>query len=194
MSNVAITATAIACVTAMTISVYPGVLNDLFLITILLSFLVVPTVGAILLAVVTYLAVEGKLRRPKIPWKGIAAVFTILLATYVLLKFYVPRRIAFALSQSTFEAQLAKASPSARGGAPMNSMIGVYRVDKFAADPRGGVFFRVHSGKDGIGPDAMTYGFAHKPNAEGTPFGAAHYRTYRLGGDWFWFHASDDWD
>ena len=78
-------------------------------------------------------------------------------------------------------------------GAPLNRRLGFYGVDEYAADPRGGVYFRVYTGGDGIGPDQMSYGFAHKPNSEGSPFGAASYRVHRLGGDWFWFEASDDW-
>ena len=50
-----------------------------------------------------------------------------------------------------------------------------------------------HIGVDGISPDRMSYGFAYKPNAEGTPFGASRYRVFRLGDDWYWFRVSDDW-
>ena len=66
-------------------------------------------------------------------------------------------------------------------------------VDEYTADPRGGVYFRVHRGHDGIGPDVMSYGFVYKPNRIGTPFGAAGYHLFRLGNDWYWFRASDDW-
>ena len=75
----------------------------------------------------------------------------------------------------------------------MNQRLGIYLVDEYAADPRGGVYFRVYSGTDGIGPDQMSYGFAYKPNRKGTPFGAARHRLFRLGNDWYWFRASDDW-
>lgn len=86
-----------------------------------------------------------------------------------------------------------QATPSEFEGVALNRRLGAYEVDEYAADPRGGVFFRVHIGFDGISPDRMSYGFAFKPNRQGTPFGAARYRVYRLGGDWYWFHASNDW-
>ena len=79
-------------------------------------------------------------------------------------------------------------------GARLDRRLGLYQVERYAADPRGGVYFHVHSGADGIGPDRMNYGFVYQPNSRGTPFGAADYRTYKLGDNWFWFRASDDWD
>jgi hypothetical protein len=70
--------------------------------------------------------------------------------------------------------------------------IGIYWVDKYVADPRGGVYFRTGTGVDGFGPDVMSYGFAYRPNADGSPFGGARYGRWRLFGDWYWFRASDD--
>ena len=192
-SNVIIALTALACLLALGISVYPGVLNDLLFIGIFLSFLAVPVVGIVGVIVLVVLAREGKLRGLQIPWIRVAAVFALLFATYVLLKFYVPRRIAFATSRASFEQMVPQAAPSEYQGTPLNRRLGVYQVDEYAADPRGGVYFRVYSGGDGFGPDRMSYGFAHKPNQKGTPFGAARYRVFRLGNDWYWFRASDDW-
>ena len=76
---------------------------------------------------------------------------------------------------------------------PLDRRLGVYRVDQYAADPRGGVYFRTHAGADGLGPDAMSYGFAFRPNREGSPFGNAGYRLFRMTGDWYGFSASNDW-
>lgn len=192
-SNVIIALTALACLVALAISVYPGVLNDLLFIGILLSFLVVPVVGIAAVVVLVVLARKGKLRGLRIPWMRVAVVFALLFGTYVLLKFYVPRRIAFAASRASFEQMVPQAKPSDYQGAMLNRRLGVYKVDEYAADPRGGVYFRVYSGGDGIGPDRMSYGFAYKPNQKGTPFGAARYRLFRLGNEWYWFRASDDW-
>ncbi len=107
--------------------------------------------------------------------------------------FDVPRRIAFAISRSSFEQSVQTAPAPGRPETPPGSHFGVYHVDEYAADSRGGVFFRVYTGPDGIGPDRMSYGFVFKPNPEGTPFGAAGYETHRLSRDWYWFCASDDW-
>jgi len=71
--------------------------------------------------------------------------------------------------------------------------LGIYHVDEWASDQRGGVYFRTGTGPDGIGPDTMSYGFVYRPNREGSPFGASHYMVRRLGGDWYWFRASNDW-
>ncbi len=192
-SNVIIALTALVCVVALAISVYPGVLNDLLFIGILFSILIVPLVGVVGLIVLLVLALKGKLRGLRIPWKRLAVVFALLFGTYVLLTFYVPRRIAFAASRTAFEQMVPQATPSEYHGTVLNRRLGVYKVDEYAADPRGGVYFRVHIGGDGIGPNRMSYGFAYKPNQNGTPFGAARYRLFRLGSDWYWFRASDDW-
>ncbi len=192
-TNVIIALIAIACHAALAISVYPGVLNDLLFRAVLLSFLVVPVIGLVSLVGFISWAREGKLRGLRIPWTRAAIVLALLFGTYVLLKFYVPRRVAFAASRASFEQLVPQATPSEYRGKPLNRRLGIYNVDEYAADPRGGVYFRVHIGRDGIGPDRMSYGFTYKPNQESTPFGAAHYRLFRLGNDWHWFRASDDW-
>jgi hypothetical protein len=193
IANAIIALTAIVCLVALAISVYPGVLNDLMFLGILLSFLVVPVVGVVALVGLIVLAWNGKLRGLQIPWARAAVVLALLFGTYVLLTFYVPRRIAFAASRASFEQMLPQATPSQYRGTPLNRRLGLYKVDEYAADPRGGVYFRVYSGADGIGPDRMSYGFAHKPNQKGTPFGAARYCFFTLGNNWYWFCASDDW-
>lgn len=192
-ANLIIALTTLACVAALAISVYPGVLNHLLFLGILLSFLVVPVVGLAALIAGVVLARKGKLRGLRMPWTRAAVVLALLLGTYVLLKFYVPRRVAFAASRGAFEQILPQAKSSEYQGTPLNRRLGIYNVDQYAADPRGGVYFRVHRGRDGLGPDVMSYGFAYQPNPKGTPFGAAHYRVSSLGNDWYWFRASDDW-
>jgi hypothetical protein len=74
----------------------------------------------------------------------------------------------------------------------LGQRLGVYSVDRYAADPRGGIYFRTHAGPDGIGPDTMSYGFAFWPNREGTPFGKAGYGLSHMVGDWYCFSASND--
>ena len=192
--NVIITLTALACLVALSLGVYPGVLNDLLFVGFFASFLVVPTVGIVAAAVLFVLARRGKLRGLRIPWRRVSIVcVAMLFGTYVLLKFYVPRRIAFAASRAAFDELVPQATPSAAGGTPLNRRVGIYTVDEYAADPRGGVYFRVHRGYDGLGPDVRSYGFVYQPNPSGTPFGAGGYRLFRLGGNWYWFRASDDW-
>lgn len=193
VANAIIAVTAVACLAALALNVYPGVLNDLLFLAILLSVLLVPILGLVAFIGFIVLAWKGKLRGLRIPWARGAIVMVLLLGTYVLLEFYVPRRIAFAASRASFEQMVPQATPSEYQGAPLNLWLGIYKVDEYAADPRGGVYFRVYTGGDGIGPDRMSYGFAYRPNQKGTPFGAARYRLFGLGNDWYWFRASDDW-
>jgi hypothetical protein len=193
IANVILVLISLACLAALAASVYPGLLNDIAFAGLLLSFLVVPPLGAILLIVLVVVWRRGKLSGLKAPWTHAAIASALLFFTFCLLKFYIPRRIAFAAARSEFEQFVPEAPKSEQSGAPLNRRLGVYLVDEYAADPRGGVYFRVHSGADGIGPDTMSSGFAYQPNAAGTPFGAASYQFRRLGHSWYWFRASDDW-
>jgi hypothetical protein len=145
---------------------------------------------------ISWLFVVLRIRYHRRPLGFRAAAFAplIVVVTYLLLTFYVPRRIAFRAALDQFEAMLPSAPAATENGArPLNRRLGVYRVDQYAADPRGGVYFRTGAGQDGIGPDRMSFGFVHRPNPSGTPFGAARYLFRPLGGDWYWFQASDDW-
>lgn len=74
---------------------------------------------------------------------------------------------------------------------PSIETIGIYRIDAIATDRRGGTYFRTLSFPDMI--DTVSWGFALRPNTDGSPFGAAGYRTTRLAGDWHVFTASNDW-
>jgi hypothetical protein len=116
-----------------------------------------------------------------------------LLLSFALILTGIPRRAAFLLSRPAFQGLVATAPASEYEGEALGRLLGVYYVDRYAADPRGGVYFRTHSGPDGIGPDTMSYGFAFRPNAKGLPFGNAGYRLSRMIGDWYCFSASDDW-
>ena len=118
----------------------------------------------------------------------------VMFATLALLWWNVPQRIAFACCAAGFR-EWTDDAPLAefRGGEELGRWLGPYLVARYAADARGGVYFRTHEGPDGIGPDTMSYGFAYRPNDEGTPFGNAHLRLRHLFGDWYEFAASNDW-
>jgi hypothetical protein len=193
VSNVMLGLTTLACLAALAASVYPGALGDLLFMAIVLSFFVGPIAGITLVVVWIVLARRHKLPSGPWPLRKIAIGVAIILATLALLVFYVPRRIVFAISRPSFEPLIQNAPVSQCHGVPLNRHLGVYNADEYAADPRGGVYFRVHTGPDGIGPDQMSYGFAHEPNPHGSPFGAASYRVYPLSRNWYWFCASDDW-
>jgi hypothetical protein len=103
----------------------------------------------------------------------------------------VSRRLAFLHARPAFEAFVASAPPARDGGEGLDRRFGVYHVDRFAADPRGGLYFRTRSGPDGFYTRRMTYGFSHRPNPTGSPFGDEKYSLSHLVGDWYCFQASE---
>ncbi|WP_242053931.1 hypothetical protein [Nostoc parmelioides] len=131
-------------------------------------------------------------RQTFVPWREVTIIAGIVLVCYVLLKFYIPRRLAFMISQSAFEQVRVQLPISAKEKITLNRKLGLYEVDKYAMDSRGGAYFRVFWGGDGLSPDVISYGFVHQPNREESPFGAANYQVFYLCGDWYWFRVSDD--
>jgi hypothetical protein len=183
-------------------SAYPGVLSDLGIIAILLFLMVI---GGWIAFLISGRADDKAIKPELVADDNIGAVkplvshrrsfiasIAILSLCFVLILNGVPKRVAFVLSRSAFQRLAAKAPISEFNGEALGRRIGVYYVDRYAPDPRGGVFFRTHSGADGIGPDTMSYGFAYRPNPEGTPFGRAGYRYSHVVGDWYEFSASND--
>ncbi|QEH39200.1 hypothetical protein OJF2_78120 [Aquisphaera giovannonii] len=136
-------------------------------------------------------------RRPPRPikvrhWLLLGASPLLLIGSVFIAESDVPFRAAFRLARPGLEAAVPTAPSSGHDGSPLGRDFGPYLVDRYGADPRGGVFFRVRTSPGGWGIDTMSYGFTFRPNAEGTPFGGARYEVFPLGGDWYWFHASDD--
>ena len=190
LGKLAILVTAVACVIALAISVYPGWLNDLLFFAVLIGFFAAPVVLIALAAFVFVQHRRGNLRIGELPWKHATITLLVLFTTYAALRFYVPRRIAFAAYRPSFQRLIDVGVVENRH---FNHRIGPYQIDECLVDKRGGTYFRVYSGADGIGPDVMSSGFCYNPNCDGSPFGAAHYRTFPLGDGWYWFRASDDW-
>ncbi|MBD2518277.1 hypothetical protein H6G93_25545 [Nostoc sp. FACHB-973] len=199
LGKIAICITLLIGVAILIISIYPGALNSFFFPVMLVSIVCVP-IFAVLAILFWGLRTLGRrdlksirLRRHTfVPWREVAIIAGIVLVCYVLLKFYIPRRLAFIISQSAFEQVRIQLPISAKGKITLNRKLGLYEVDEYAIDSRGGAYFRVFSGGDGLSPDTISYGFVHQPNSEGSPFGAAHYQVFYLYGDWYWFRVSDD--
>ncbi len=187
LGEITTVATAVVCLAALAISIYPGWLNDLLFLAVLLGVFVVPVV---LVALAVFVFIQYRRGNDQFPWKYVTITLLILFTTYAALRFYIPRRIAFAACRTSFQKLVDGGVVDDR---ELNRRIGPYIVDECLIDDRGGTYFRVYSGADGIGPDVMSYGFCYTPNRDGSPFGAAHYRTFRLGNGWHWFRASDDW-
>lgn len=81
---------------------------------------------------------------------------------------------------------------AAQGERASVKTLGRWDVREIKTDPKGGVFVATNTSQEGF-IDTITSGFAYRPNASGTPFGAARYELRRIEGDWYVFRASDDW-
>lgn len=182
--------TGLICLGTLIISIYPGWLNDLVFPAVIFGIFVAPVI-LVGFGVFTFIQFRrGNVGTREIPWKRIATTLMMLCVTYVMPRFYIPRRIAFSACHSSFQRIVDGGAVNDR---EFNRGIGPYRIDECLVDDLGGTYFRVYSGADGMGPDVMSYGFCYNPNPDSSPFGAAHYRTFRLGNGWYWFRASDDW-
>jgi hypothetical protein len=112
----------------------------------------------------------------------------IMFATLGLLYWHIPQRLAFASCHAELKA-LADDPPTKILTGPR---VGPFRVQRYGADRRGGVYFLTRMGWSGVGPDPMCYGFAYCPNLQGTPFGNQLYRVRHLFGGWYSFSVLDD--
>jgi len=185
-------------VALLVLSLWPGLLASLAHAAVLTAVLWFPILDVVLL-VILVVAIVTAIRNPR----GVApslirlAVAVIVVVAAGLIAFVgIPRRLAFLCWRGSFEQLLVSAEVSGQaqhGVTAMDRRVGIWHVDRCARDPRGGVYVRTGTGPEGLGPDVVSYGFAHRPNGEGTPFGNARHRVSRLVGDWYVFEASDDW-
>lgn len=122
---------------------------------------------------------------------AVGLVFAALILTPLLLGTYIPRRLVFQQYQSDFETLLVDAPSAADGSTvPLNADFDLYWVDHWGTDRRGGVYFRtLVTGEKGS--KGSSYGFAHRPNSDGSPFGNENYEIHHLTGEWYTFSASD---
>ncbi|MFO0950214.1 MAG: hypothetical protein U0835_03495 [Isosphaeraceae bacterium] len=206
------------CLGFVVMSAFPGLLEAFVLPVVFLVFLAIPAsfialpVAAVLffrwlrepdsvkgkewldddLATTRPVSSKGQVVRRWVQVLGLS--FVLVLGSFGLALSRWPVRVGFAASRPAFERYLPAAPPPGgrtRAGESLG-WFGIYRVDVCARDERGGVFFRTGTGPDGVGPDRESYGFAYRPNTQGTPFGRAGYRLRRLAGDWYIFSVSDD--
>jgi hypothetical protein len=175
-------------------SVWPGAIeNAVFGFPFVCAWL--PLLGSWFFFLVA-LAFRDFIGQPNPParrqWFGVGSA-AIMFATLGLLWLHIPKRIGFAFCHSALGELVDQAPANPFEGNELDLRVGPYRVNRYAADRRGGVFFRTATGRNGIGPDQFSYGFAFDPNSEGTPFGNAYYWRRHLFGGWYAFAACDDW-
>jgi hypothetical protein len=184
----------LAGVGLLVLSLFPGVFSGFLAISFLALmplFLVVGTVGALLAAIHCIETIRKERRQAVVILRRCAPTIALLLASMILAVSGLPRRLAFRTAQDEFDSVRNRVASAGTDG-ELGQRVGIWRVDRCAVDTRGGVFFRVGTGPDGIGPDTMSYGFAYRPNKQGTPFGAAGYRLVHIAADWYEFHVSSD--
>lgn len=177
------------CLVLLLVGMTPGLLgSSLAFVLVLISFgLPLPIWGLLLLVLLALFL--PKLQRVRVPWRAVAIGVGMLVITGLLLRFEGPARLGFLASKPAFEALVPSAPVAEEGGRPLGREVGLYTVDEYGIDPRGGTFFRVHQAFVGLGP-GTSYGFAFRPNPEGTPFGSLDYETWPLGDDWYMFRAT----
>jgi hypothetical protein len=184
------------------ISAWPGVLND-FAILAIFFYLMMMGGWIVLLLIARSIKKTtepgpmaddeiGAGKRPGSQRRRLIGYIVISILSFVLILTGIPMRLAFLLSRPSFERYADMARASEHNDEPLERWLGVYFVDRYAADAGGGVYFRTHAGPDGIGPDTMSYGFAFRPHPNWTPFGSAGYRFTQVASDWYVFSASDD--
>jgi hypothetical protein len=182
----------VLCPVVLVLNIYPGVLEDLLLLGLCFFACFGPAIVIVAIVSLIVMAVKGQLRQIRIPWRRVGVVFVLVLVTGLLVKFNAPRRVGVSCLGWSFQALVSQAPTAKYVGVKLNRLVGLYYVNEYAADERGGVYFRTYSGRDGSGPDTLSSGFAYRPNLKGTPFGAARYKLHPLNAEWYWFQVSDD--
>jgi hypothetical protein len=174
------------------LSIYPGLLSELAFLALIGSPFWLPATCISLWVVLDVVhQVPDLLGPPRAQRRRHAIAALVLVLNCGLLWCGGPRRLAFLLARPAFEALLTTAAPAGYGERSLDRRLGAYHVDRLAADARGGVYFRTHSGPDGLYSGTMTYGFSHRPNPAGSPFGDEKYAITHIVGDWYAFQASE---
>lgn len=190
-ANLLLLMTLLTCSLTLVLSVYPGILND-WMTLLPISLLWLGGLGWLAIALLRFWIRrhESGSRRE---WQNFVVIGLLLVVSYGLLKFYVPRRMAFSISRPAFEQWLAQNPDRFTEGVELNTKLGLYAVEfVFSGDWQDSYFRTYHHG-DGLGPDTVSYGFAFQPNPHQSPLGQANYGVYPLGDRWYWFRASNDW-
>ncbi|WNZ45328.1 hypothetical protein Q2T42_26420 [Leptolyngbya boryana CZ1] len=173
------------CSLTLVLSIYPGLLN---------GFVVFVAIALLWLILIGWVAISTlQAWRNQSSMRPVIAIALMLAISYGLLKFYVPRRVAFAFSRPAFEQWLAAHPEKLPEGRELNSKLGIYQVEDYFAGDGDDHYFRTYHHGDGLGPDTVSYGFAYQPNLKQSPLGAAGYKLHPLEGKWYWFIASNDW-
>jgi hypothetical protein len=173
------------------LSIYPGLIAELTFIALVSAPFWLP---AVCISCWLYVDMIYYMRDLHDPPPGrrrrLAAMALVLLLNCCLLWCDAPRRLAFLQARKGFEACLAAAPVAYSSVQRCDRRFGVYLVERYAADSRGGVYFLTRSASDGFSTRRMDYGFTYRPNLFGSPFGDEKYVLSHVVDDWYAFRAS----
>ncbi|MEM6750284.1 MAG: hypothetical protein AAGA57_11240 [Planctomycetota bacterium] len=133
---------------------------------------------------------KPRAERGPLPRIRLALIPIALGLTAAALFFQLPTRAGFALARDDFQPLTQNMTAKTPQVSAVNATVGIYRVRAVGVDPRGGVYFMLNHTTGSLSGCTTSYGFAHQPNQQGTPFGDQHYRFTPLGGGWYAFRAS----
>ena len=153
------------------------------------AFLIAAVASPVVFLVWLWLGLPAPRFRPGVvPSFAATSAITLVVLT-VLVVTEVPLRIGYAWARDDLE----NVASTLRRGLEIEEPLrcGPYRIRDAALGDSGSVYLRVTTHPDWI--DVISHGFAHDPDARGTPFGAADYVTRDLGDGWCTFRVSDDW-
>lgn len=145
--------------------------------------------------------IRSKFRRTTV--LEVMAIVFVLTVYFTLYEAKIPAGLMFRLHRQPFEtaakeylALVNPEDPESAYSEMVEKRIGIYTVDAYGIDERGGTYLRVKSFEIGKGTDEISdifsFGFVKNPNPEGSPFGAAHYKLRHIVDDWYVFQVSDD--
>jgi len=179
-------------VAVLVLSVWPGVVPNMALFATATLIFWLPAAGVVGLLLMFFLG-RMSVKNPKGATLAILRfIFAglLVLASIIGAVFAIPQRAVFPIFRSSFEEVVNSEELSKNKEGELDRRIGIWKVDRYGTDRRGGVYFRMRTVADG--PDQISYGFVYQPNTDGTPFGNAQYFTRQLTKDWYNFCASDD--
>ena len=133
-------------------------------------------------------AVRTTRKRRTVPYLILGLTLLCVVTVPILVAEKVPRHISFRQTIPQFEHALMQADLS------IVSKIGRYPIKTVAQDSDGSIYFKTGDLITGgwMDPeDRISYGFAHQPKPEQSPFGVRDYRLWPIADDWYEFKATD---
>ena len=176
----------VACVLILRVSIDPGQpAHTVFWAKFLVLLAVLPPLGLFMVPLLGWGIWTSRqwLFSPRVCPRWLAIASPIVAGiTWGLVQLNLPQQLAFKLSRSAFETAL-DSVPVAVTQA--DKRMGLYKIERYGTDPRGGLYFRVR--REDAGLDLIHYGFVYQPNQQGSPFGESNYTLEHLTDDWYIF-------